>query len=154
MPDAEFIDVSSSVTARWESIVQLWAGVEDLVLIEQDIEIHAQVPAQFASCQSGWCAFGFPLEPGGTPLWLGTGCTRISAAAQRLVPTDYIYGLPNGRDVPGHWNGLDGPISAGLAHHGLEVCRHTPYVRHRGWEVGNPDAGEDITEPRIVQVHG
>lgn len=139
-------DVSASDFAYWEAIAGCWDGSDDLVVIEQDIVIHAGVIPQFLACSGDWCTFGYPGRDGE---WLTDrlGCTRFSAALQRRVlAADFRTAGLLQVDVPagaGAWLGwgardsvawpfLDMTISARLrTAHGLQPCVHEPGVEHR-----------------------
>jgi len=89
-PDALFADTSGSATAYWEAIKSHWAGVEDLVVIEQDIVITADVVPSFKDCSELWCSYKYfgPKHLG--YLSRSLGCTKFSAELQRLVSVEDI----------------------------------------------------------------
>lgn len=129
-PDAEFVDTSGSDTAYWEAIAARWMGEDDLMLIEHDVEIHAQVIPQFDSCPELWCHFPYPYRGGLTTM--ATGCTRYRAALQRRIAVEEILAAPSYRGIPGHWEFMDVTIATAFSRKGVEVCDHSPPVGHRG----------------------
>jgi hypothetical protein len=105
-----------------------WTGEDDLVIIEQDIEIHGDVLASFASCRQHWCAYSYFLRVGETtcPLAESLGCTKFSAELQRACPPELIADKH-------HWQGLD--ITMGIA-----IRKHTkdllpPNIRRMGGDL-------------------
>jgi hypothetical protein len=122
------IDTSGSDYAYWDALKTQWTGEDDLVIIEQDIEIHGDVLASFATCREHWCSFCYFLRVGETtcPLGESLGCTRFSAELQKAVPPELIADKH-------HWQGLD--ITMGVA-----IRKHTrallgPYIARLGGEM-------------------
>ena len=129
-PQTEFVDTSGSDFAYWEAIAKRWTGEEDLMLIEHDVEIHAQVVPQFTACPEWWCHFPYPYRGGLTAM--ATGCTRYRAELQRMVSTSDILAEKSYRGKPGHWEYMDVTMANAFARKNLEVCDHAPPVGHRG----------------------
>lgn len=128
--------MSGSDTAYWEALFSRWGQGEDLVNIEQDIEIHAQVLGQFTSCLQPWCVFPYSLAPYGDMAYIALGCTRFRYEVQDLVSAADIAAVPNHRKTSRHWSGIDAPVARAMAAHGVPVCVHSPPVGHRGWYHG------------------
>lgn len=129
-PQTEFIDTSGSDFAYWEAIAAHWTGEDDLMLIEHDVEIHAQTVPQFEECENLWCHFSYPYRGGVTVM--ATGCTRYRAELQRKVSTADILAEPSYRGIPGHWEYMDATIGNAFAKKGIGICTHSPPVGHRG----------------------
>jgi hypothetical protein len=110
-PGAIFEDTSEDKYAYWRAIKKYWTGEEDLVVIEQDIEINADVIPSFIKCYEPWCVYSY--EMGAPHCWLNEsfGCTKFSAKLQRAVPTSEIH---DGDHV---WAGLDIVLSQTLKKH-------------------------------------
>lgn len=126
--------------AYWRGLRARWDGTGDLLVLEQDIEIHAGVTAQLADCPSPWCTFPYLPHSWGNPrldvtgnadraaaagaLCRSLGCARFTAALQRAVP------LPAG---PVPWQHCDAVIAGTLAAAGIPACLHEPWVTNHHW---------------------
>jgi hypothetical protein len=84
-PGTEFVDVSGDDYAYWRAICERWTGEDDLLIVEQDIEIHETVIPQMAGCERDWCTFAYRLWRPDAWCFNALGCTRFSAALQRAV---------------------------------------------------------------------
>lgn len=129
-PQTEYIDTSGSDFAYWEAIRDHWTGEEDLMLIEHDVEIHAQVIPQFEACENIWCHFPYPYRGGVTSM--ATGCTRYRKELQQMVTPEEILAEPSYRGIPGHWEYMDCTMANAFARKNVGVCNHSPPVGHRG----------------------
>lgn len=134
-PGAELVDVAGDDFAAWEQIAARWDGTADLVLVDHDVEIHAQVLPQFGACREPWCSFPYPIVEPGHLLWRGVGCVRFTAACQQAVTPAEIQAVPgscwacaDGR--PGCWRHADGRIAGALESTGISVHAHEPPVIH------------------------
>ena len=128
-PGAELVDVSGDEYGYWHQIRARWTGEQDLVLVEQDVEITADVLPAFAACPSPWCTFSYELRPGWVPSTDACGCARYRAQLQRDVPAEVIeagwgacgvcgdpaarpgMGRPCGRAAGGMWTRRSWPRS-------------------------------------------
>ncbi len=143
--DAELVWVGDSDTAYWRELSKRWDGSDDLMVIEHDIEIHADVVPQFTRCPSDWCCFPYqygPRWPGdheinawpGDQIIIGAlGCTRFSAELQRFMPIDTIAASVSATDgMPPSplWHYCDLYIRRALTRADIKVCQHTPLVTH------------------------
>lgn len=150
-PGAELADVSGSPFAYWEQISRRWAGTEDLVLIEQDIEIHAGVLPGFGKCQRPWCVYPYQIHDKGTLIDFGLGCTRFRATVQAQVSTRDIQAYPgecrecNG--APGCWRHLDCKIAWAMNAAAVTQCVHWPGVEHHSSQV------QDASPARRMRWH-
>jgi len=151
------VDTSGSETAYWESIASMWNMGSDLVLIEQDIEIHGGVFPEFHQCPESWCVFPYSLgaavretahiqevssdgsmtvvQPPPGCIY-GNGCTRYAVAAQRLVTPAQIQEETSSQWGWGNWRDLDSKLSAALLRRGLTPHIHQPNVEH--WRGDTP----------------
>jgi len=84
-PDAELVDVSGDDYAYWKAICAAWTGEDDLLIVEQDIEIHKTVIPQMAACPEPWCTFPYRLWRPDAWCYNALGCTKFSAGLQRDV---------------------------------------------------------------------
>jgi hypothetical protein len=154
------VDVSRSFTAYWETIASVW-GQADLMLIEHDIVIRPEVPAEFDACPNPWCLY--PYWRGG---WMDNalGCTRFRKELQLAVtpgeiqeecwgscwecnPTGVVpavegfkdlrrWRAEHGSEILGCWRHIDGKITWALNKRGFaKPCIHVPPVGHAGHPV-------------------
>jgi hypothetical protein len=149
-PDAELVDVSGDDTAYWAAIAERWTGERDLVIVEQDNEITADVIPSFMACGEPWCTYSYPIYRTKVTLRQGLGCTKISAEAQRLAPAaeiaewftqcDYCHG-------GGCWWHLDGRIAEVFrkGHH-LDPHVHGEVTHHHAYDA-DPEAVEVAGRP-------
>jgi Methyltransferase domain len=86
----DYVDVSGDDYAYWRAISERWTGDDDLLIVEQDIEIHKSVIRQMEFCQEPWCAFPYRLWRPDAWCYNALGCTKFSAGLQRTVPTAEI----------------------------------------------------------------
>lgn len=137
-PDVIMADVSDSPYAYWEEITTGWGGA-DLVLVEQDIEIHGDVLPRFADCPRLWCVNPYQIHDKATLLDFGLGCARFRAEAQQAVSPDAIQAYPGECPVchgkPGCWQHLDCKIAWAMNAAGIVQCVHWPGVTHHNDQV-------------------
>lgn len=118
----------NSETDYWASLGREWWGFDqgwssDLVVIEQDIQIHERVIPEFMNCKQDWCVFPYRLKPG---LVAGTataslGCTRFSAELLEQVPYP---------DEAVKWSQLSSEIRRRVTGAGYVPHVHGPNVTH------------------------
>src|ERR1700735_3490384 len=85
-PEALMTDVSKDQWAYWTAITAHWKGLDDLVTIEQDIEITAEVIPGFDACPEPWCVYEYkPAGIFGFMLRQSLGCTRFRKELQQKV---------------------------------------------------------------------
>ncbi len=146
-PQAEYVDLSDNDHAYWRLMSRLWAAAESLLIVEEDVEIHAGVIPQLEACPSPWCLFPHELRfpawitlPDGTAGYipperrfvgqffaLQLSCTRFSGELMREHP-DIVTGIP---EACRHWLGLDSHIGAELTRRGVSGPHvHSPPVPH------------------------
>jgi hypothetical protein len=167
-PQAEVIDVAGDEFAYWREIRRRWTGEADLVIIEQDIEIGPDTIRSLEECDQPWCCYAYPIFRRQIRLRVGLGCTKISAAAQRMVSAREIaegFELCATCKGQGCWWHLDGRITQLLKHRGLsphvhgDVTHHHDYHAMDGvtaeWGVPveiydeNPAGGYSISYPAV-----
>ena len=90
-PDTERVDTTGPENTYWLEICKRWDGSDDLVFIEQDNEITAEVLPSFAECEQDWCTFSY-VGLYNNMLERSLGCTKFSAALQRRFPHEMIAG--------------------------------------------------------------
>ena len=139
--DAEIVLTSpDDDLSYWRPLAARWDGSADLVVIEQDIEIHQQAVPQLEACPSPWCTFPHLAHSWGNPRLDITGnagraaaagalceslaCTKFSAGLQRAVPLPII---------PVHYSVCDGVIAGALKNAGFTPCLHEPWVVNHHW---------------------
>lgn len=125
-PSAELIDVSGSPYAYWEQISKRWNGVSDLIVVEQDIEIHPGVIPGFADCPEPWCVYPYQIHSRGTLIDFGLGCVCFSAEVQQMID-------PKG--IRSDWRHLDCKISWAMNAARIVQCVHWPGVQHHNEQV-------------------
>jgi len=116
-------------TAYWTLLAKLWREPDDLLIVEQDVGIHAGVAQGLTSCREPWCGHPYPI---GRQLLVCLGCTRFTAELKAAEPDlldevgrDGTGGLP-----PRVWQRLDVRILDHLRARGYKQHRHEPAVRH------------------------
>lgn len=119
----------ADVTAYWALLAEQWRTPGDLLIVEQDIGIHAGVVPGLTACREPWCGHPYPI---GEQLLVCLGCTRFTAELKAAEPDlldvvgeDGTGGLP-----ARHWQRLDVRILDELRHRGYWQHRHDPPVRH------------------------
>ncbi len=122
-------------------VASFWTGKEDLVLLEGDTEITAEVLPSFENCSNYWCSYSYMVNPPPNEYkWsAGTGCTLYSANAQQIVSVDEIWGDdPAWNHCPycdgsGCWNYIDSRIARALRSHGINVHVHGMVKHHHDY---------------------
>lgn len=116
-------------SAYWALIADAWRQPGDLLVVEQDVGIHAQVVPSLTACREPWCGHPYHI---GEQLLVCLGCTRFTAELKAAEPDlldvvgeDGTAGLP-----AKHWQRLDIRILCHLRDRGYAQHRHDPPVRH------------------------
>ena len=120
-PETELVDVTDDTYGYWHNIRDRWTGDEDLMVIEQDIEITAEVVPSFEACSKPWCLFEYPGHPFMGTLSSHLGCTRFSKELQRAVPCESMTVIAGDRQ---RWDTLDGKIAIALKEAGYKPHVH------------------------------
>jgi len=118
-------------------LTALWGAGGDLVVVEQDIELHRTVLSQFRRCPEPWCVFpyngpGYGGADGGDPTLSGAlGCVRFRATLMATHP-GLMADVGNVDDAPGlgrgDWRRLDVRVLGALRDQGYAAHLHFPAV--------------------------
>lgn len=126
-------DDSSYVRALGER----WNLGNDLLIIEQDIEIGAGMIESLEECPQDWCCYAFSIFSPPILVEFGLGCTKFSAAAQRIADLAAIRA--DFADCPEcHGTGcgnrhLDVSIARVLARAGFSPHNHGEVAHHHDY---------------------
>jgi hypothetical protein len=116
--------------AYWRLLADEWQRPGDLIVIEQDIGIHAGVVEEFTQCREAWC--GHPYWAGKTTAAIALGCTRFTADLKAAEPD--LFEVVGRASIPGarprNWRFLDARLFRELRHRGYEPHKHTLQVEH------------------------
>lgn len=132
--DAEYADVSGSVTAYADLLESVWALGETVIVVEQDIVPWPGALAILRDCPSPWCGFAYELGTG-YEAWLG--CTKFEGRLMLAHPDAFalIDAMPSDGVHPRLWSRLDTRLTAVLLGRGADPIHvHWPPVGHL-----NPD---------------
>jgi hypothetical protein len=133
-PETVYEDTSAGPDAYARMIARYWDADGDLVLIEHDNEITADVLPSFAACSRSWCTFGYEIfaPPWTTLCETGLGCTRFTPEFRRRINfrDEVLNGLCDtcGK-THSHWGELDYRVAALAEKAGFPVHVHGT-VRH------------------------
>lgn len=140
-PEAEMVR-TPGLFGYCDALEHHWDTGDDLVVIEGDKVITAEVMSSFSSCNEPWCSYKVKLHGYGYRLGTeytaileattGLGCTKFSADIQRQVSADEF--LHNDGDSfwppcpfcqgEGCWNYLDLRIARAILSRGVGICVH------------------------------
>ncbi len=130
--EVEYRDVSGDEYAYGRLLDELWSCGISFCIIEQDIQIRADVLSSFEDCPHEFCAFPYAWT---TTVGPALGCTRFRREFMEEYPNamEQALDVPSAHGNPGHWKQLDWAlICKVLVHgHGLQPCVHLPPVEHR-----------------------
>jgi hypothetical protein len=119
----------ADMSAYWALLAKVWHEPGDLVIVEHDIGITAEVLPGFASCPEPWCGNPYQIDK---QVLVCLGCTRFTAVLKAAEPDlleavgeDGSGGLP-ARD----WRRLDVRILDELRRRGYRQHWHEPPVMH------------------------
>jgi hypothetical protein len=136
-PKAEWVK-TEGLFGYGEAIASRWTGESDLVVIEGDKEINADVIPSFEDCNEPWCTYGcktFP-PPFRVQIDYGLSCAKFSADLQKQVdPSEFIC-----EDVPwqpcrycgnkGCWNQLDVRMGRAFESHDVDYPHVHGHIKH------------------------
>lgn len=116
-------------TAYWRLLAGEWGRPGDLVTIEHDIGIHADVLPGFDACPEPWC--GHPYNIAGT-LLACLGCTRFRGELKTAVPDLFtaIAGIDHDGLPAMDWRRLDVRLAGELQVRGYKLHVHPAPVEH------------------------
>jgi hypothetical protein len=138
-PDALIIPVPAGEIWRpWTDYAARWGRDDDLVVIEQDVVIHAGVLPSFGECPEPWCLFpARHYAQGGGWMLDGIMCNRFRKEFMQAVPVEAVeavYGscirCDGGKD-PRCWAHIDGRTREAGEAAGFRIHVHWPSVGHR-----------------------
>lgn len=135
-PDAVAYDMASAHDAYYRLLTGLWGGGKSFLVVEHDVEIHADVIPQLEACGEGWCLFPYSAPNGGL-FSQSLGCTRFGSQLLRAEP-EFMVELPV-RD----WRRLDCEMYPRLTARGHAPHVHFPPCRHHHVRDGVCDCGEE-----------
>jgi hypothetical protein len=136
-PDTLIIPIPAGDISRpWSDYAERW-GEDDLVVIEQDVIIHADVLPGFERCPEPWCLYpARHYAQGGGWMLDGIMCNRFRVEFMRAVPVEAVeavYGSCSrcrGRN-PKCFAHLDGRTREAGEAAGFKIHVHWPSVGHR-----------------------
>jgi hypothetical protein len=165
-PETEFVE-TPGLFGYNEAIASRWTGESDLVVIEGDKEIHADVIPSFQVCDEPWCTFeydNFP-PPYQRSCQVGLGCAKFSADCQILLPTETFTGPDNPigwkcTDCGGKgcWRYLDTRIALGILSRCIAFAPHVhgriehhheydpDWPKNEGWYEAYPELAPATTD--------
>ncbi len=146
-PQADVVDVTGDNYAYWREIRRRWAGEQDLVIIEQDIEIGPDTVATLQDCDQDWCCYAYPIFRAKIRLRVGLGCVKISAAAQRRVTSAAIaesFKMCAQCKGKGCWWHLDGRVATMMKRGGFFPHVHGDVIHHHDYETGMTADAEGV----------
>jgi len=90
-PPVDYVNVAGDPFAYGKAIASRWSKGSDLVIIEPDNEITAEVIPSFTECSQPWCTYAYEIF---APPWTRMcdtclGCVRFSAELQRKFDFEY-----------------------------------------------------------------
>jgi len=124
-PAAERYELGLQTDAYWVLLDSLWRDGESFLLIEHDIEIHADVIPQLEQCGEPWCVLPYEAagdDDGDRHLYGSLGCTRFGSELLQAHPM-FMTNLPV-RD----WRRLDCEMLPRLQQLGYTQHIHWPAV--------------------------
>lgn len=141
VPEAERVRLSPrSEGAYYELLRSLWRAGDAFLVVEQDVEVHAEVVPSLERCSSPWCVFPYagpgPAGAANAPLTRSLGCTRFSASLLGAEPS-VMDELP-----VRSWRRLDCELAPALMRRGYAPHVHRPPVRHHHVYYGLCACGE------------
>lgn len=124
----------------WRLLLDEWSLPGDLVIIEQDNGISAEVLPGFDDCPEPWCGHPYRLHTlGGPTVQPALGCTRFRASLKAELPNLFRDLAPDRRG----WRAQHAVINGALLAAGHKQHRHDPETPHYAPEVTATVAGDD-----------
>jgi hypothetical protein len=117
-------------TAYHHLLAGAWARGGDLLIVEHDMVVHADVLPQFEDCPEIWCGFEYLVD---TCPVVALGCTRFRAELLTAEPDLFeSVGLISDDGFPHakHFLRLDARMDAELRRRGHAAHKHLPRVQH------------------------
>lgn len=125
----ELHDVSGSDYDYYKLLARLWAGKDDVCVVEQDIVVEPDTLYGFDECPNPWCAAQYRYL--GSESYTGLGCTRFRKELFGLYPSIMldVGEMRDGQHEFRHWCVCDAFMQIRLREAGARVCIH-PHVTH------------------------
>jgi hypothetical protein len=125
----EWVDTTDNFQTYADEMEKRWHGEEDLIIVEQDKEVHSLCLPSFLTCSGLWCAYTYWInpEPHTTLVLGGFGVTKFSAEIQRLVPVSAFRGETQ-VSIDRRFNDYL------MESHGIGCCLHGNVVHHHTYE--------------------
>lgn len=153
-PQTEYVQVSQAdIYDYGQQLAKRWDGSSDLVTVEHDNEITAEVLDSFAACPRPWCSFAYEIfSPPNTRLCdTGLGCTRFSKELQEKF--DFAWHVLEkpcggcGNAHAPHWGELDVRIYSQLSTElNLSVHVHGQVRHYHPYQALEPDENGNFPE--------
>lgn len=127
--EVEWVDTSENLQVYADELEKRWTGEEDLIVVEQDKEIHPSCLPTLLECDQWWCGYTFWQNPiPHTSLVIGGfGVTRFSAECQRAIPVSAFRGEGQVNIDRRFYDYL-------ISHYGLGIHLHGFVVHHHVYE--------------------
>lgn len=125
-PHAELTQLAETDgLAYWRLLDTIWRDGRDVVIIEHDNALRADVLPSFDACPRLWCTFPYQGEHALIPRG-ALGCVRFRGMLMTRDPDLWM------RFDRRHWQRLDSELSTRLMHppFTIEPCVHTPPILH------------------------
>jgi hypothetical protein len=124
----EWVDTSGSLQVYADELARRWQGTEDLILVEQDKEIHGSCLPEMLGCAELWCGWTYWIlpEPHTTLVIGGFGVVRFSARVQQMIPVAEFRGESQ--------LNIDRRFDLALLRHGTRCHLHGHVAHHHVYE--------------------
>lgn len=128
-PGHRRVYVGQTTESYWELLAAEWQKPGDLILVEQDNALRADVIPSFDACDGVWCGFPYPI---GEQLLVCLGMTRFREELKLAEPDLLeVVGLDGtGGLRPKMWQRLDIRLMEELHHRGYSAHEHLPATEH------------------------
>lgn len=135
--EVEWVDTAGSLQVYADELEARWTGTEDLIIVEQDKEVHATCLPTLMACPALWCGYTFWINPvPHTALVIGGfGVVKFSPQVQRMLPVSEFRG-----DGQVH---IDRRFELRLQALGHRCCLHGHVLHHHVYD----------PRPQVVRDH-
>jgi hypothetical protein len=119
----------ADATAYHSLLASVWREPGELVVVEHDVGISAEVLPGFAACPEPWCGNPYRI---GRQLLTALGCARFTAALKAAEPDLLdVAGEIDGDGYPARdWRRLDSRVAGELRRRGYRQHWHEPVLNH------------------------
>ena len=113
----------------WQTLGDYWTGVEDIIVVEQDIVPTLDQLNSLLNCTEIWCAYAYEYMD---TTHAGLGLCKFSATLQRLYPDTIRETSKESTDAHpmNHWCNLDDRIRRVLTRYGVSQHIHEGLAVH------------------------